>query len=203
MPEHKLLPAVSLEHIPTFAGYWALPLHATVGLMPLQAYLVVQGEGAKTALVPLRQELFATTYLACLVDAAGTVQEWAEWVCRTPHTVETELAFRDPLNGHVESELQRRAAFDRTLNPTAVFALFGGRVPALFLDPANKAITTLQGASDAGPWELCTNDDVLAAAGLPRYSSSEHQYLTCPSAADDARRFVAISAAAPPGKWTR
>jgi hypothetical protein len=118
-------------------------------------------------------------YLGCLADAGDQVREWTEiWVQNVDGLESSLPALREHFSNHIMDE--RWASVAKTFAELAAAGLIRMAsekkhpLPA-FLDVRRK--TVLHPSSSEKHWELCLDDGVLQAAGLPAYSTSLYRYL--------------------------
>ena len=123
----------------------------------------------------LRRDPEAAVYLGGLLDAAGGVHELLEvWVQRIGAFA---AAFPVLAKDWTHDDLDRKwLAMREDLAvadgpATLRLDIENAATDPLLLDPSLGVLP------QAGEWELCRDDDALAAAGLPGYRGSLHRYL--------------------------
>jgi len=162
-------------------GYCAIPINeselgAAIRLCVLAKLAPEPGAGQ---LVLLRDLPDAMVYLGCLTDASGHPREWAEiWVQNVDGLESSLPALRERFSNHNLDE--RWASVAKTfaaLSPTGMIRLAWEKKhpPPAFLDIARRLV--LHPATSDRRWELCLDDSVLQAGGLPAYGTSLFRYL--------------------------
>ena len=199
-------PKHALASLP--AGYVAIPVSADQEAAPLRICVVVRPEPDPAAghLVVLRDMIDSQVLLGCTADANGDVQQWLEvWVQNLDQLVNVIAACREALTNTVLDQRWRahyRAVQD--LDATALVATGWEETHPLptFIDVQRQRIVTPVDPASSCPWALCTDDALLAAKGLPPYSTSLHRYLHLP-ALGDRTTFVPTTPDAPTAEQTR
>ena len=163
-------------------GYRALPLRLEDSNAPLSICLITPAAPSTgTPFILLRETTDASIYLGCLVDYAGDPKGWLEiWVQNVDRMAQS---FRTQLeavnNSLVDRRWSERLAVLRRLDRRALIETGWETVrpqPA-FVEANAKAIVHPLEPFTNRPFVLCTEDAVLASAGLPAYTSSLHRYL--------------------------
>lgn len=159
-------------------GFRAVPLHLTVTGAPLKLCVMARTtpDAANAPFVLLRDLADARVYLGCVMDGGGKVREWVElWVQDTAGLESTPAARREMLCNHFLDQrwqMYFKACLD--LNPEDVIQTGWELVPPppIFLDVANGAVRHPVDQTIGQSWQLCRDDALLQAAGLPPYSTS-------------------------------
>lgn len=162
-------------------GCIAIPLSA--GEMTASTRLCIiarsQAHPMQGHLVRLRQSVESDVVLGALIDAAGLVLCWLEIHTQSPDGVLSAPAvFRDSLtNGVLDDRWKRSAAWAASPQGLGITTGFESANPApTFLDIAGAR--PVHPVDEQGrAWELCRDEGVLGAKGLPSYRGSLHRYL--------------------------
>lgn len=164
------------------SGVAAVPVFGEAEALSVCVLVARSPEGGVSARV-LRSTLDAAVYAGCVVDGAGEVREWVEvWVQTPPGEA---AAAQWDINNALLDERWRRAG-------EAVRGTAGGRVLGgpwetahpgpLVIDGESGRAVVLGAGEASGAWALCTDEGVLAGAGLPSYAGTRSRYLWRPSA---------------------
>jgi hypothetical protein len=167
-------------HIPD--GYLPVAVSADQAAAPLRLCVLVRArpEPVSGRLVLLRDLMDAQVYLGCITDAAGRVLQWVElWVQNASALAGSPAAQHQALTNTWLDERWRRhvEAFDRLAPGTIIRTGWEtANPPPVFLDAETRQ--PLHPLDDSGkPWQLCRDDALLKARGLPPYSTCLHRYL--------------------------
>ncbi len=152
--------------------------------------------------VTIRDTPQARVLLGCTADAAARPQEWLEiWV---QHTRGPAGAGSTPSGDH-----QTNAGWDarwrvlaQTLRQGEAASLLAtpletGHLPPAVLDVGAGRFAGLLDPASGRPLEVCTDDRLLAAAGLPGYATSGHRYLFVPGSDPAQTPFIRLRPDAP------
>src|SRR5258705_12624950 len=163
-------------------GYRAVPIHDCRS-GPLRICVLVRQIPDPVAghFVLLRDLHDALVYLGCVTDAGDRVREWIEiWVQNVDGLEASLPTYREAFSNHFLDERWRSYADGlRSVEPD--FFLETGwesahPLPTL-LDLSKAEAVNPGGKDPAARWELCRDDALLQAAGLPAYKSSLFRYL--------------------------
>jgi hypothetical protein len=181
-------------------GFRAVPLAPqATGPLRLCVLMRKQEDAAAGWFVALRETFDATIYLGCIADVGSAVHAWVElWIQNTAVVAESATAAREALNNLVLDERWRRhfEAFGAAAPGAVVQTGWETAHPApLFIDSEKWEAVNAIDAFSNGAWALCTDDAVLTAKELPKYSSSLQRYLYVPS--DPKSPLIPLTAAAP------
>jgi hypothetical protein len=182
-------------------GYRVLPLHGEDGDAPIRICVIARSAtGGGTPFCLLRETVDASIYLGCLIDRAGDPKTWIEiWVQNIDHMAESFRARLEALsNPLVDQRWFERLAMFRKINRNTLVETGWETVhpsPTYFDPRAGRLISPVEAATSR-TFTLCTEDDMLVAAGLAPYTASLHRYLWNGPGAEPAV-FVATTAAAP------
>jgi hypothetical protein len=185
-------------------GFLPIPIHETPPTTPLRVCALVRRvpDPAAGYFVLLRDLPDAMVYLGCVTDAAGRLREWIEiWVQNVDGLESSLPALRESFsNRTIDQRWAEQAETLAALDPAG--ALRAGwekqhPLPCL-LDPG-AGLPVQPGDDQGGRWELCENDQALAAAGLPRYGESLYRYLWQPKSPS---RLVPATAGSPTNEKT-
>jgi hypothetical protein len=189
-------------------GYVAIPVQQSEQSSAVKICVLVRQtpEPAAGSFVLLRDQHDARVYLGALVDAGGRVREWLElWVQNVDGLDASLPAHRESFsNFSLDARWAERAeAFRELAGPRFLRTGWETAHPLpTFLDLSQAAPVHPGTAENGGPWELCRDDKLLQAAGLPAYSTSLFRYLYQPGAAAGAP-VVSVTAGAPESATTR
>ena len=189
-------------------GFAALPVSVSDEKSSLRLCVFLRDKPDPTAghLVTLRDLHDARVYLGCVVDAAGHLREWVElWVQNVDGLDSGLPACRESLsNSSLDARWKEQFEAFQELNPSALLRTGWESThprPA-FLALPEVAPKNQPGQENGAAWELCRDDQLLQAAGLPAYSTSLARYLYQP-AAGAKTQFVPVTAGAPENSATR
>jgi hypothetical protein len=183
-------------------GYRAIAIRAADEASPLRLCVLARTEtdAGASPLVLLRNLTDASVYLGCLVDAGGRVRDWMEvWVQNLDGLGESYPAYREQMSNHaLDEQWAMRAKTFREMDPEGFLQAGWESAHPLptFLDLEKAAPVHPADEAAGGRWELCRDDAMLKAAGLPPYSTSLFRYLHQPALAERSR-FVPVVAGAP------
>jgi len=164
------------------AGFVPVPIAAgeVAASVRLCALIRTKAHPVAGHLVVIREGIDSRVVLACLADRAGRVHRWLELHIQSLEGLHAAgPVFREPLSNAV-LDARWRSAFDAMARPGDVGAITTG---AESTHPAPVWINVAEGkpvhpADEQGkPWELCRDEAVLSAAGLPGYGATVHRYL--------------------------
>jgi hypothetical protein len=159
-----------------------------------------QADKSDNPFVLLREVSGSRVYLGAVCDAAGNVQEWLELWVQEPQLKSPAFgAEAKPLDNGSFDRLWR-GEFERLRDGLGETVLVTGMESA----QPRPVVIQAPGPSDLSrvvkvepvTWRLCSDDQLLKAAGLPAYSGSCHRYLYEPEA-EPKPKFIAISPEAP------
>jgi hypothetical protein len=185
-------------------GYSAVPIQesnvdATVRLCVLARQTPDPAAGH---LVMLRDLEDAMVYLGCLTDAGGRLREWAEIWVQNVDALNTSLpALSESFSNHgIDERWAKTANSLSALNPEGFIRTGWETTHPLptFLDLSQKK-PVHPGPPD-NRWQLCQDDAVLQAAGLPAYGTSLFRYLYQPASKE--ARFIPVVSGAPTNSAT-
>ena len=187
-------------------GYVAIPVaQSAQGCALRVCVLARQTPDPAGHLVTLRELYDARVHLGCVVDAAGRVREWLElWVQNVDGLDASLPAYRETFsNFFLDARWKQQAELFRELNPAGYLATSWETAHPLptFLDLSHAAPVHPSGTEPGSQWELCRDDKLLQAAGLPPFTTSLFRYLHQPSAAKS--QFLPVTAGAPENSATR
>ena len=176
----------------------AVPIHPTNENVPLRVCVLVRKtpDPAAGRFVQLADLPEARVYLGCVCDAGERVREWIELWVQTVEGQDTRPA--SPLSSLSNSLLDQRWAAQcdalRAWAPESFIETgWETRHPLpLFIDPATFSLIHPKGADGGAGWELCQDDALLEAAGLPPYRPSLSRFLYQPAKGKDSR-FVPLT----------
>ncbi len=186
-------------------GYCAIPVQESElnAMVRVCVLAKLTAEPAAGHLVLLRDLPDAMVYLGCLTDAGGRLREWVEiWVQNLDGLESSLPAFRESFSN--QSLDQRWAIMARNfaaLNPASYIETGWETkhpLPAV-LDLAKQLPVHPRTAE--GRWELCQDEAILQAAGLPAYGASLFRYLYQPGAKESG--FIPVVAGSPTNAATR
>jgi hypothetical protein len=185
----------------------AVPVHPTDETHPLRLCVLVRAtpDPVVGSFFELRHLPDARVYLGCICDAGGHVLEQVEvWVQTPEGFVQGLAAHREITTNSILDE--RWAGYCQALRSCAPedFIETGWEKrhpPPILLNPASTSCTTPRAPDSGGAWELCRDDLVLEAAGLPAYRSSLVRCLYDRQAGKDSR-FVPVTWQAPENEST-
>lgn len=164
------------------SGYTAVPLYPVDVEIPLTICVIIGvTSGAGKAFVRLRETIDATIYLGCLTDRGGDAKAWLEiWVQNVDGVADSFAARVDGLsNSLIDQRWGQCLAMFRKVNRPALIETGWETVhpaPTFYDEQAARLIYPVEETTNR-PFRLCTDDAVLVAGGLPRYTSSLHRYL--------------------------
>jgi hypothetical protein len=173
----------------TPAGFALAPIHPAGPASPLAICVLVRGQPdpACGSFALLRSLPGANVYLGALCDHAERILEWVEIWVQTLDTPEWELAgSREQLSNHFLDErwTSEQALFQTLLSQEILATGMEDRNPSpLLIQPRPDNAQTLFAVTEPAPWSLCKDDSLLAAHGLPPYSTSPFRYLFDPNTA--------------------
>jgi len=186
----------------THPGFAFAPIHPGTPASPLIICVLVRDEpdAAYGSFILLRSLPGAGVYLGALCDHSERVLQWMEIWVQTLDFKDWELAgFREQLSNHFFDErwISEQALFENLLSQEVVTTGMEkcNPSPLLILPRSGQARTSLA-VTEATPWKICQDDSLLAAQGLPAYSTTPFRYLYDPTAAG-AKTFVATTENAP------
>ncbi|MDQ7013593.1 MAG: hypothetical protein Q9O74_06805 [Planctomycetota bacterium] len=145
--------------------------------------LVETPKNAEPALRVLRTTVDAAVYAGCVLDGSGDVREWLEIWVQSPPVGDADAQAANANNALLDTRWARSAAARRELEPGRVIGGAWESVhpgPTVF-DMDAGCVRVLGEGEEGGPWELCTDDARLTAAGLPGYGASLSRYLWRPA----------------------
>ncbi len=150
--------------------------------------------------VLIRETFEARVFLGCLTDQRGHVLQWVQIAIQSPDfATDGPEALRQHWNNHLLD--MRWKATCRAASATAEESVISGSweidppVP-MFFDIAAGQLRAFVDPDSGQTWTLCRDDALLAANGLPAYSTSLFRYLHIRSA-DGQDLFLAVQDDAP------
>jgi len=200
----------AIKQLPTDfpAGYVAIVVCPDQQAASLRLCALVKEVADPVAghLVVLREMTDGRAFLGCIVDAACWVRQWVEiWVQDISGLAGSLLTYRESLsNAVLDARWVEQAMALEQLDPHGVVRVgWESSHPApVLLDLQAREPVVPRDAGSGEPWALCQDDALLAAKGLPAYSSSLHRYL-CLKAAGAASPFIPLTENAPANADTR
>ena len=182
-------------------GYLAIPIQQSERESATRICVLARQtpEPVGGSLILLRDQHDARVYLGALVDAGGCVREWLElWVQNVDGLDASLPAQRESFsNFSLDVRWTERASAFKELNASAFLSTGWEAAHPLptFLDLSDAAPVHPGDPESGGRWELCRDDKLLQAAGLPAYNTSLFRYLYQAGAAQ-ATKFAAVTAGA-------
>ena len=180
--------------------YRVLPLHGD-GDAPIRICVIARSAArGGTPFCLLRETIDASIYLGCLIDRAGDPKTWIEiWVQNIDHIADSFRARLEALsNPLVDQRWYERLAMFRKISRNTLIETGWETVhpsPTYFDPRAGRLICAVEPVTSR-TFTLCTEDDILVAAGLAPYTASLHRYLWNGPGAEPAI-FVATTAGSP------
>lgn len=183
-------------------GCRAIPIHPANAETPVRLCVLVRSNPDPTQghFYVIRDLPDARVYLGCVTDVGGEVREWLElWVQDVDGLAGSLSAYRDNLNNFFLDQrwtLQCQVLGD--LRPESIVETgweFAHPLPT-FIEPSAGVVIHPQDAAKGAFWELCRDDALLQAAGLPAFGPSLYRYLYQPAAGRESR-FISVVADAP------
>ncbi|HEY5742122.1 MAG TPA: hypothetical protein VIS99_06235 [Terrimicrobiaceae bacterium] len=164
-------------------GYRAVPISEADKSSPLRLCAIVREASDPIAgvFVLLGDTVEASLYLGCLIDVGGYVHQWIELSIQNINNLHNTLtAYCEALTNHeLDERWKRRAAFlaraDR-FNKIELKSEASHPLP-IYFDLAVSAPVNPTDEASSAHWELCRDDRLLEAHGLPPYSTSLARYL--------------------------
>jgi hypothetical protein len=184
------------------AGCVLAPIHACNEDIPLRICVLARLEPlvASGPFILLRELPEARVYLGCVCDAGEQIQDWVEiWVQTHELRDLAYSGYQERLSNFVCDErwdLEWLAYRDNL--PEGVITTGMEKtnpVPILMKRHTARADAGLAATATAN-WRICKDDALLAACGLPPYSTSSFRYLHDPESSG-AKTFLATSPDAP------
>jgi hypothetical protein len=197
------MPAVDPREAPRDIppGYVAVSVHAAQAGAPLRICALVREVADEVAgrLVALRRIPDGVAYLGCVCDASGAVQQWVEIGVQEAGDSPSLLPEIRPVRNNLDLDdrWRRACATMKNLEERLAVVTEWETVHPLpiYLDVANRQPVHPVDETTGRPWGLCQDDQVLEAAGLPKFSRSLHRYLYQPEG--DGKAFVPVTPDAP------
>ena len=184
------------------SGYLLAPIHPCGTGSPLGMAVLVAAEENRPGgpFVLLRELPGSRVYLGAVFDAEARIHDWVEvWV----QTLELrDLAFssyqEQLTNQAFDQRWKGEYEMQKTGLPESLFVtgMETGNPNPILIKRQGSPNTAGLAAVEQTNWQLCTDDVLLEAHGLPRYSSSPFRYLHDP-AATGPKTFLATAADAP------
>jgi len=171
-------------------GYRAVPISEADKESALRLCAVVREAPDPVAgiFVLLRDTTEESIFLGCLLDKGGHVHLWVELWIQNINNLEASIqTHQETFSNHsLDERWNRRAAFfarrDR-FSKIEIASETAHPLPIYFdlavSEPVNPSDNT-----SSEPWQLCLDDALLEARGLPPYSTSLMRYLYVRSAAN-------------------
>ncbi len=152
--------------------------------------------------VALGESFAARGFLGCLTDQLGNVLYWLQITVQITDAAQTgPEAIGDFWTNH-RLDQRWQADCDLATGHLALRGAWESQHPLpLFFDSATRTLAPLTDVESGAVWRLCTDEAVLAAAGLPPYSTSTCRYLYV-TPPDDHHRFLAVQDDAPRNEST-
>lgn len=184
------------------SGLVLAPIHSPTEKSPLRVCILARREPDSSTgrFVLLRELPSARVYLGALCDAAERVQDWLEIRVQTSGSIDLASAADQAQLTNSRLDERWQSEFDWMLSNMPEMVLVtgcetGNPRPILIRQlPANPSARVASTA--ASDWQLCRDDALLQAAGLPVYSTSPFRYLYQPTATS-AKNFIVVSSNAP------
>ena len=185
----------------------AVPLAPlSTGPLRLGVWVRPQPDPVEGAFYRLRDLPEAQVLLGCILDAGGEVREWLElWVQNVEGLASSLASYREHFtNSVLDQRWAQRNAVLREINPGDYLETgWNSEHPLpVFIDLESFTSVMLLDPTTQRPWELCRDDGVLEAAGLPAFSTSLFRYLFQPASGKTAR-FVPVVSNAPENDSTQ
>jgi len=188
------------------SGYLAIPVDGADAGAPLRICVLARQtpDPAAGHFIVLREFHDARVYLGCVRDSGNRVREWLELWIQNVDGLEGRLpSFRETFsNSSLDARWKEQAETFCQLD-SAGFLRTGWEAAhpqPVFLDLAQCA--PVHPSGPGGAWELCREDKLLEAAGLPAFRTSLTRYLYQPGAGTETR-FVPVTAEALENSATR
>ncbi|RFC44874.1 MAG: hypothetical protein DVB28_000850 [Verrucomicrobia bacterium] len=162
----------------------AVPIQPVSSLLGLEVCLALRVTPDPLAgfLLTLRETTLASVVLGCVTDAEGKVLDWLElWLQKTGASALCSPTFgTPPLNHLLDLEWARLAANLKHSAPDCYIhtSFVNAHLQPVVISLATNT-TSLSENTAGQPWKLCTDDTLLAAAGLPSYHASHERFLSC------------------------
>jgi hypothetical protein len=194
---HGTLSSLSVSVPPEFR---AVPIHPAGGETPLRLCVLVRAapDAVGGRFFQLRDLLEARVYLGCVCDAGGRVHEWVElWVQTFQGLEPSQFAHQECLtNLALDQRWSVQAEATRNWLPESFLETGWETCPPLpsVIDLATFSLVHPKDPQNGRAWELCRDDALLEAAGLPPYRASLARYLYQPGEGK-AARFVPVGGA--------
>lgn len=163
-------------------GYIAVDLFPG-GSQPLRVSVLVRAEPEPVGgrLVVVRDALDASVCLGCVLDASGGVVSWVEvWVQRVDAISGSAGSGRAVLTNASLEDRWRRTVDGLDATAPDMMIRTGWETanpPALGLDPKKNCVRAPMHEATGADWDICRDEDTLAAKGLGSYRSSLARYL--------------------------
>ena len=186
-------------------GYSAIPIHESEleAMVRVCVLAKLAAEPAAGHLVLLRDLPDAMVYLGCLADSGGHLLDWLEIWVQNMDGLESSLpALREAFsNQSLDQRWGALATSFARINPNG-FIETGWETrhpPPVILDLNDRK--PVHPATGGKRWELCQDEALLQAAGLPRFGSSLFRYLYVRESSESG--FIPVVAGGPGNKATR
>lgn len=164
-------------------GYAAIDLFPGEGTPPLRVCVLVRQEPGPVGgrFVVVRDVLDASVYLGCVLDAGGEVDQWIEvWVQRVDTLGVSAIQGRGRLSNALIEERWRKTVEGLASAEPDLLIRTGTetRNPVSFGVDVGRGVAARAMHEPTGTdWDVCRDEDVLAAKGLGSYRSSLSRYL--------------------------
>lgn len=168
------------------SGYSLVPLDEVQKALSFQFCIIVRDTPDSLAgrFVLLKTDEEYDIYLTCLADSNMRVVDWLElWVQKVP-SVNSPHASLYSHYSNLIWDLRWESlcrAFVETFPESTILTSYSVKPSEPLLVDCSLQIasvpTEIDPTGEEFKWSLCNNDDVLQAASLPAYSSSQHRYL--------------------------
>jgi len=171
-------------------GYRAVPISDADKESALRLCAVVREAPDPVAgiFVLLRDTTEESIFLGCLLDKGGHVHLWVELWIQNINNLETSIqTHQETFSNHaLDERWNRRAAFFARRDRWSKIEIASETVHPLpiYFDLAVSEPMNPRDNTSSEPWELCLDDALLEAHGLPRYSTSLMRYLYVRSASN-------------------
>src|SRR5215472_14487633 len=171
-------------------GYRAVPISEADKESALRLCAVVREAPDPVAgiFVLLRDTTEESIFLGCLLDKGGHVHLWVELWIQNINNLEASIqTHQETFSNHVLDERwNRRAAFFARRDRWSKIEIASETAHPLpiYFDLAVSEPINPRDNTSSEPWQLCLDDALLEARGLPPYSTSLMRYLYVRSAAN-------------------
>lgn len=180
-------------------GFAAIPITNSGPDAPLRICVLcrLEPDAAAGHFIALPSSFDALRLLGCVVDALGCLHQWIDVsIQNVDGLAQGPVAVRDALSNQLLDERWRNSC--RAIDHGQIIHTGWEEAPAppTWLDVEKRTAVHPADAASGEKWQLCRDDALLSAAGLPPYSSSLHRYLWLPSRGPESK-FVPVTSGAP------